>query len=112
MRNSCILFFTSFSILTANAQAAAGVPPEYSVTAKGIAVKLSANGEIAGVNAGGCERNVTGRTSLDGCTQVAAAKAEKLSGGAVEFTRTLRDTASGRTLTVVDRFKPADDSVR
>ena len=63
--------------------------------------------------ADGREINVTGQTSLDGCNQVGAAKAEKLSGGAVEFTRTLRDSASGQTVTVVDRFQPGtDDSVR
>ncbi|MGD0744115.1 MAG: hypothetical protein ABSA45_03075 [Verrucomicrobiota bacterium] len=112
MRNSCVIFFTLLSILTANAQATAGSSPEYQVNAKGIAAKLSANGEIIGVTAGGREMNVSGRTSLDGCTQVGATKAEKLSGGAVEFTRTFRHTASGRTFTVVDRFKPADGSVR
>ena len=112
MRNSCVILLTSLSILAANAQAADG-SPEYQVKAKGISVELSANGEIAGVTAGGREINATGRTRLEGCTQAGAAKAEKLSGGAVEFTRTLKDSASGRTVTVVDRFKPGkDDSVR
>ncbi len=113
MRNSCIIFLTLLSILAANAQTVADSSPEYTVNGKAIAVKLSADGEIVGVTAGGRQINVSGRTSLDGCTQVGAAKAEQLSGGAVEFTRTLRDSASGRTLTVVDRFKPGeDDSVR
>jgi hypothetical protein len=93
-------------------RAAAESSPEYKVSGKGIAVRLSAKGEIVSVIAGGREINATGRTSLEGCTQAGAAKAEELSGGAVEFTRTLQDSASGRTLTVVDRFKPAGDSVR
>jgi hypothetical protein len=115
MKNLRIILFTLFSILAANlaahAQAVADSSTGYEVDAKGIAVKLSANGEITSVMAGGREMNVSGRTSLDGCTQDGAAKAEKTSDGAVEFTRTLH-TASGRTLTVLDRFKPADDSVR
>ena len=65
------------------------------------------------MTAGGREINATGQTSLQGCTQVGAAKVEELSGGAVEFTRTLKDSASGRTVTVVDRFKPEkENSVR
>ena len=112
MRKLSIIFLTFFSILAANAQAVAHSSPEYKVNAKGIAVKLSANGEIVGLIAGGREINISGQTSLNGCTQVGAAKAGKLFGGAIEFTRTLRHIASGRTLMVVDRFKPADDSVR
>ena len=113
MRNSCIIFLTMLSILAANAQTVADSSPAYTVNGKAIAVKLSADGEIVGATAGSRQINVSGRTSLDGCTQVGAAKAEQLSDRAVEFTRTLRDSASGRTLTVVDRFKPGeDDSVR
>ncbi|MGA3267553.1 MAG: hypothetical protein ABSE16_12095 [Verrucomicrobiota bacterium] len=112
MRNSCIVFFTALTALTTQAQTGADNSPGYTVNAKGIGLKLSANGEIAGLTAGGREMNVTGRTSLGGCAQVGEAKAEEISGGAVEFTRSLQDGATGRTVTVVDRFKPADDSVR
>jgi hypothetical protein len=101
---------TSIPAFASSTRPAAGSAPQYEVNAKGIAVKLSANGEIAGAIAGGREIHVSGRTSLDGCAQVGAAKTEELAGGAVQFTRTLRDSASGRTLTVVDRFKPAEDN--
>ena len=86
--------------------------PGFGVNAKGIAVELSAKGEITGVIADGRKIKVSGRTSLDGCTQVGAAKAERLPGGGIQFTRTLKDSASGRELTVADRFKAANDSVR
>jgi hypothetical protein len=112
MRDLCIVFLAFFPILAANAQPVTQSSPEYKVNAKGIGVELSANGEIVGLIAGSRGINISGQTSLDGCTQVGTAKAEQLSGGAVEFTRTLRHITSGRTLTVVDRFKPADDSVR
>ena len=91
---------------------AADSSPEYQLNAKGIGVELSAKGEIVGVKAGGRKINLVGRTSLAGCTQAGAAKEEKLSNGAIQFTRTLKDSASGRSLTAVDRFSPAGDSVR
>ncbi len=87
--------------------------PEFLVSAKGIAVKLSAHGEIAGVMANRREINLSGQTRLDGCVEVGAARARKAwLGGGVEFTRTLQHAASGRRLTLVDRFQPAGDSVR
>jgi len=108
----CGMIVISITSFPANARPTAASSPEYKVNAKGIALKLSAKGEIVGVIAGGREINVTGRTTLDGCAQVGAAQTEELAGGAVQFTRTLQDGASGRTLTVVDRFKPAGGSVR
>ena len=87
--------------------------PKYEVQAKGIAVKLSANAEIVGAAARGRDQRISGETRLGGCVQIGAAKAEKqlLSGG-VEFTRTFRHAVSGRNLRVVDRFKPAGESIR
>jgi hypothetical protein len=104
--------WTAARAFAGNTTSAADSSPKYKVSAKGIAVSLSANGEIAGVIAGGRKINVSGRTCLGGCTQAGAAKAEKLSDGVIQFTRTLKDSASGRTLTAVDRFSPAGDSVR
>ena len=86
--------------------------PELQLNAKGIAVELSAAGEIVGVMAGGHKISLSGRTSLAGCTQAGAVKQEKLANGAIRFTRTFKDSASGRSLTAVDRFSPAGDSVR
>ncbi|MGA3267827.1 MAG: hypothetical protein ABSE16_13500 [Verrucomicrobiota bacterium] len=112
MRYSCIVVFTVLTMLAAHAQTGGDNSPGYAVNAKDIGVKLSVNGEIAGLTAGGREINATGGTSLAGCTQVGETKVEKLSGGAVEFTRTLQQTGSGRTVTLVDRFKAENDSVR
>ena len=86
--------------------------PEFQLNAKGIGIELSAAGEIVGMMAGGRKINLLGRTSLAGCTQDGAAKEEKLADGALQFTRTFKDSASGRSLTAVDRFSPAGDSVR
>ena len=81
----------------AHAWPAADSSPEYQVKAKGITVELSAKGEIVRVIADGRKINVSGRTSLAGCTQTDAGKVETLSGGAIQFTRTLRHSALGRT---------------
>ena len=86
--------------------------PELQLNAKGIGVELSAAGEIVGVKAGGRKINLVGRTSLAGCTPDGAAKEEKLANGAIQFTRTFKEGASGRSLTAVDRFSLAGDSVR
>jgi hypothetical protein len=87
--------------------------PKYEVQAKGITVKLSANGEIVGATACGREQRISGETRLGGCIQVGAAKAEKhFLSGCIEFKRTFRHMVSGRNLTVVDRFKPVGESIR
>jgi hypothetical protein len=87
--------------------------PKYEVQAKGIAVKLSANGEIVGATLSGREQQISGATRFGSCIQVGEAKAEKhhLS-GCVEFTRTFGHIVSGRNLRVVDRFKPIGESIR
>jgi hypothetical protein len=101
---------TGIPSLAADARPSVGSVPEYKVSAEGIEVEFSDNGEIVSVIADGHRLNVLGRTSLSGCTQVGAAKAEELPGGGVEFTRTLKENASGRTLTVVDRFKSDENN--
>ena len=104
--------WTAIPTVSAAETAIAGGSPEFQLNAKGIGVELSAAGEIVGVKAGGRRISLVGRTSLAGCTQAGAAKEEKLTDGAIQFTRTLKDSASGRSLTAVDRFSPAGDSVR
>jgi hypothetical protein len=99
-------------VFAAGESAIADGSPELRVNAKGIGVELSAAGEIVGVMAGGRKIGLSGRTSLAGCTPVGAAKEEKLPNGAIQFTRTFKDSASGRSLTAVDRFSPTGDSVR
>ena len=86
--------------------------PEFRLDAKGIEVEVSTAGVIVGVTAVGRKIPLSGRTSLAGCTQVGGVQKEKLPNGAIQFTRTFKDSASGRTLTAVDRFSPAGDSVR
>jgi hypothetical protein len=105
--------FAAALMLTPLAAAAAGdTPPQYEVRATGIAVKLSGDGAIVGVLLGGLEKALSARTTLAGCAPVDAAKAARLPSGGWEFTRTLRQGATGRTVTVADRFQPAGDSVR
>jgi hypothetical protein len=86
--------------------------PQFQMNAKGIGVEVSAAGEIVGVMAGGRKISLSGRTSVAGCIQDGAVKEEKLSNGAILFTRTFKHSASGRSLTAIDRFSPAGDSVR
>jgi hypothetical protein len=113
MRQFRILILGLISILSANAQSGVNNSSERTVSAKNITVKLSASGQITGVTAAGREITVTGGTSVAGCSPMGVAKVEALSNGAVKFTRTLQNTASGKILTLVDRFQPAaDDSVR
>jgi hypothetical protein len=92
--------------------AIAEAPPQFQIKAKGIGVDLSAAGEIVGMKAGGRTISLVGRTSLAGCTQTGDTKAEKRPDGAVQFTRTFKHSVSGRSLTAVDRFSSAGDSVR
>lgn len=92
--------------------AMSGGPAKFQLNAQGIGVGLSAAGEIVGVKAGGRNIRVAGRTSLAGCTQSGAAKEEILADGAIQFTRIFKDSASARSVTTVDRFSPAGDSVR
>jgi hypothetical protein len=107
------MLFADIPLSRPFAQPAADQSPKYEVSAKGIAVKLSANGGIVGATINGHEKAVSGETTLGGCIQIGPAKAGKLFfGRGVKFTRTLRHIASGKTLTVVDCFKPAGGSVR
>ncbi len=108
----CGVHRTAYRSFANHAGQAAGSSVEYKVQAKGIAVELSAKGEIVGMITDGRRIEVSGRTSLDNCTEAGGGKVDELPGGGVQFARTLRDRASGRTLTVVDRFRPEDDSVR
>ena len=112
MRNSCLTALVFFSILAAHAQPAADSSAPYKVSTKNIAATLSANGEIVSLTAGSRQINLSGRTTLDDCSQVGPAKVEQLAGGAVAFTRTLRHGDGGQAVTVLDRFLPTADSVR
>jgi hypothetical protein len=88
--------------------------PQYEIRARNLAVKLSANGEIVGAEIAGHANELSGGTRFGGgCVQVGATKVKRpWVGGGVEFTRQLRQLTSDKTFTVVERFKPAGDSVR
>ena len=86
--------------------------PQYEIRAKALAVKLSGNGEIVSATLGGRETALAAWTRIGGCLQTGPAKAAMLAAGGMEFTRTLQSIASGRTLTLTDRFLPAGDSLR
>ncbi len=110
-----ILCFLAFVVLLPLASRAAETNDVavYVVRGMNLTLKLSANGGIVGAIEGGREKNILGRTKLDGCVQVGETKSGKhFLSGEVGFTRTLRHLASGRTLTVVDRFTPAGESIR
>ncbi len=92
--------------------AIAGGSPSFQLNAQGIGVELSSAGEIVGAQVRGRKISLMGRTSLDGCAQAGAAKEEQLPSGTIQFMRTFKDSALGRSVTVVDRFSPAGDSVR
>ena len=107
------MLFANVPLARQPAPPAADRSPKYEVSAKCITVRLSANGEIVSAIEGGRERNISGLTKLGGCVQIGKTKPEKhFLSGEVEFTRTLRQILSGKTLTVVDRFQPAGESIR
>jgi len=89
-------------------------PARFKVRARGLTIELSEQGQIVGASFDKrtLRRLVQGGTVLAGCTNVGQVTSRKWMGGEVEFTRTLRRIVSGRSLTVVDSFKPAGESVR
>ena len=82
------------------------------VRATGIAVTLSGDGDIIAATLGERETALAARTRIGGCRQTGAAKTAKLASGGLEFNRTLRSSAAGRTLTLTDRFIPAGEGLR
>jgi hypothetical protein len=84
----------------------------YQVKASALTVTLTDDGTIAGAKIRGHEMLTAGKTAVAGCIPDGAVKVEKDGPGGIRFTRTVRDTGSNRTLTVVEEFKPAGDSVR
>ncbi len=84
----------------------------HTVSARGITVRLSADGDILGAVCDGHECHLTGGTRLDGCERVGEARATVRGDGAVEVRRTLRRASAGSTLVLLDRFLPHGDSVR
>ena len=83
----------------------------FEVTSPAITVRLTEDGEIAGVKAGRFEQTVRGLTKLSGLRVEGRTETRKLPGGGMAFTRKLADT-KGRACTVTDLFKPTPASIR
>jgi hypothetical protein len=94
-----------------SADTAAGSMAGYEITAPGLILRLSADGEISGTTVGKIDRAARGRAYLADCVQEGATRAEKSSSGAVSFTRALRHR-SGQTCWVTERFSPTKTSIR
>ncbi|MDD2763358.1 MAG: hypothetical protein PHE83_05220 [Opitutaceae bacterium] len=104
-------------ILSGRAESAAGPrqgPAAYEVTAPGITVRLSEEGELTSIVLadGTIERAVAGGTALSGCVARGRAIARSLPHGGVEFSRTWVETAGRGSCRLVERFLPTSSSVR
>ena len=86
--------------------------PQYEVTTRNLALKLSANGEIVGAVIAGHTNGLSGSTRFGGCLQIGSTKVTQSWFDGLEFTRQFRQLTSNRTLTARDRFHATKDSVR
>jgi hypothetical protein len=94
--------------------AAASGPKRFEVATHGIAVELSAEGQIVGVILGDkkLQRGLRGSTSLAHCSAQGKAMCKRLGGGGLEFSRTLTCPAQRQSCQVVERFQPTGASIR
>ena len=95
--------------------ATAGTSPgRHVVRSPGLTIEISPDGRIVGAAVGPkkLKRPLTGRTHLAGCTPRGKVAAKVLAGGGVEFTKTLVRGEDKRSLTLVERFRPTDSSIR
>ncbi len=101
-------------IATKPAEVPAPEAPRYEVHAPGIAVKLSAEGNIVGVELGERKlaRNVQGRTRLSGFLPRGEATVTTRPDGGLEFTHALVSRAPERTCSLKECYVPTKDSVR
>ncbi len=86
-------------------------PSGYEVEAPGLVVALSAEGAITAISTGDITRAVRGWAGPATCVQTQAARAVRLPGGGVSFSRVMRGP-SGQPCVVTERFSPASASVR
>ena len=107
MRNISLLFILFASLLPAESAACRDV-----IRVKGFEARLSGKGEIVAATVRGLKKNVAARTVIEGGVPTDTVKAARLPSGGVQFTRTLRRAATDGTLTLIDRFTPAGDSLR
>ncbi|MGC8641128.1 MAG: NPCBM/NEW2 domain-containing protein [Isosphaeraceae bacterium] len=86
-------------------------PARFSVLSPTVRIKLSALGQIVGLNASGVDQSIRGGTRLGGCRTVGPVVARQTAGGGLAFVRKLADHAR-HTCTVTEHFTPAKDSIR
>jgi hypothetical protein len=104
---------TDVPVLAPSAPAQPDRSSKYQVRAKNLLLNLSANGEIVGAVIQGKEKALVGGTRLGGCVPAgAAASVRNLPHGGIEFSHPIKQIIAGRSVTELDRFQPAGDSVR
>ncbi len=95
-----------------------GAQPGYLIRCKDLAVRLSGNGEIVGIQIGknGVEKKMTALSSVEGCSQQGKTRVRKNKNGGLEFSGTLTsDSLSGgdeNSCVVTEKFFPTRNSIR
>ena len=84
--------------------------PRFKVSCPSLALRLSATGQIVGINAGRFDQAMRGGTRLGGCQTVGPILARETTGG-VAFSRKLADQKK-HACTVTENFTPTRDSIR
>ena len=106
------------AVLIGRAREAAPPAPRaaaFRVRGGGLTIGLAADGEVVGAALAGRRplwQAVPGGTRLAGCSVSRRVHARGLPGGGLEFAKQIRDDVHGRRAAVVERFRPAADSVR
>jgi len=87
---------------------------KYMISSGDISLELSMDGEITSVTLKDkkIKRNLSGSTNLAGCNPQGKIVSKKLEAGGVEFTKNLVDKRNCRQCTLIERFIPAEDSLR
>ena len=91
----------------------ANAATDYTVSAPGITIKLSAKGRVTGVRLGKAEdfKAVHASSFLQGCTIIGQAVVHRLSGGGVEFTLALNNPIQKRHCSMMEKFFPGRHSI-
>ena len=86
-------------------------PARFIVIAPSVTVRLTEDGEIAGISTGPFDPVLVGSTRLGGFRQIGATVSAMLPSGGASFTRTLEDARKHRC-TLTERFVPTSGSIR
>lgn len=87
---------------------------DYRLTTRGLEVRVSAEGTIAGIRFGSesAERPVAAETMLRGCRLEGAARVSRLPDGGVEFEKQCVAEGGKNRAVLTERFRPGPDSIR